>query len=222
MADVFPPHRCGLWRLPYKEVKQLLPFQPTLQVVVLVHRPHAFRGSSENHIALLERDELGDILDQIGNVEDHVGRMSALAGFAIDFELEADIAPVGELGGILEIGDGRGMVESFGQRPREAFFLGFALQVAGGEVNAKADAIHIGMGEFPLHIFPFARNPEHQLAFKVDILREFGVIEILILLEQGSIGLEEDNGLLGDRIAQFLGVIGVVPPDSDNFHGVKN
>ena len=84
----------------------------------------AFRRSGENDVAGVERIEGRRHLDQLGDAQDEVARVGALAGFAVDGEGETERARVGDfVGGASEPGaeDGIGI-----RRFAEATILGAA------------------------------------------------------------------------------------------------
>src|SRR5918994_674650 len=59
--------------------------------------PDPCGGPGRDHVARLERGELRDVLDQAGDVEDHLGGARALHRLAVHLELDLKGAGIGDL-----------------------------------------------------------------------------------------------------------------------------
>ncbi|XP_069381174.1 hydroxyacylglutathione hydrolase, mitochondrial isoform X1 [Paralichthys olivaceus] len=115
-----------------------------------------------------------------------------------------------------ELADGAGGVEGFSQGPGQTLGLALVLDVPGCHVQAQrvaGDVLHGGRlrdGRAPL--------PDHhpQLHLMVQVAGVPGHQDRGALSDICRRGLQEQDGLRGDRVFQLFGVIRVVSPHADN------
>lgn len=113
-VHLFCPHFALHFLSVYSEAHRDNVLDPSLQLIVLLHGRHSFRGPSEDEIPLLKRDEVADVTDQIRDRENHLGGAAALPQMIVHPEPQLDVARVGNalLGD--ENADRAGSVESLG------------------------------------------------------------------------------------------------------------
>lgn len=68
--------------------KYLPVFQPTLQVVVNLHRTYTYWRSRVEQVACLQGEELRDVADELVNRVQHVAGISLLDGLSVDVQME--------------------------------------------------------------------------------------------------------------------------------------
>ena len=99
-----------------------------------------------------------------------------------------------------------------------------ALQVAGREVDAQRHLVVVAVGEAALDGAAHAVDPHHQLALVVDLLREGGEVEGIVVAQQRRVGLQEEERVVGPAASAAVLLLGdvvvVVATDADDFHGV--
>ena len=140
--------------LPNTKPKHHLPLQEQLQNIAHMHLSHPLRCSSKNAVAFLKGDEARNMGNDAVEGENHVAAVTLLRPFAIEFHAEGDVGGILQFADSLELADGCGIVEGFGDFPRVAFGFAAALQVAGGEVDAHSDSVIILSGVDFKDIFP--------------------------------------------------------------------
>ena len=74
--------------LSHKEIQQLLLADISLQVVVYLDRPHAYRGSGVDQITYLQRKETAHIGNDLVDREKHILCISLLDGLAVNIQME--------------------------------------------------------------------------------------------------------------------------------------
>ena len=185
-----------------------------LDLVTHLHRADALGGAGEDDVAGQQGHHAGDLLDQGGDVEDHVAGVAVLLEVAVEVGLHADA--VDEVLRV-EVGlDPRAEraegVEALG--PGE-LHVG-ALQVARGHVVGDGVAEdHVGR----LRGRDLAADPaDHhgQLALEVQVLGLLRVADRLARPDHAGVGLEEQQRLVGYVVAELGGVGGVVAADPDH------
>lgn len=115
----------------------------SLQLIVLLHGRHSFRGPGEDEVALLEGDEFADVADEIRDGEDHIGGAAALPQLVVHLQPQLHVPRVGDPLFWDELADGTGGVESFGQRPGQSFGLAVVLDVPRRHVQTQSVACHM-------------------------------------------------------------------------------
>ncbi|KKI97997.1 hypothetical protein PROH_19785 [Prochlorothrix hollandica PCC 9006 = CALU 1027] len=64
------------------------------QLIALVQRTNANRRTGQDHVARLQGEVPGHVLDHRDNGVEHVAAVAVLAGFAVDHQANADIGQV--------------------------------------------------------------------------------------------------------------------------------
>lgn len=93
--------------------------------------------AGEDAVAFLKREERGDVRNELGNAEEHVAGVAALALLAVDVKPKVNIGRVGDGRGRNEGRDGRERVHALGDGPGKALLLGLLLDLARGHVQTE-------------------------------------------------------------------------------------
>ena len=206
--------------LPYIEIQQF-PFpQVALQMLADADGTYARRRAGEQQVAHLQCHEAADVDYDVIHTEQHVGRTATLHRSSVDVEVEVQALHVfSRIGQGDEVAYGGGVVETLAQFPRVTLVAKTPLQVAGGEVDAHGHGVVVTGGEAWRDVFAQAADTHHDLSFVVHLLREVGQEERFAVLQNGGVGLQEDDRLTAHVcMSQFLVVPGVVHACCYNLH----
>ncbi len=133
--------------------------------------------------------------------------------------METDVIQIGKFIFINKLHAERSRsIECLGDLPGKPFCLGFGLQVAGGEINANANFIIIGMRKLLLDILAKLVDLHYQFTFIMNVFRKIGVVKRPVPPDQGSIGLQEKDRVFRHRVVQFSGMVNIIPANADDLH----
>ena len=190
------------------------------QLVAGGYGAYAGRGAGEEQVARGEGDELGEVRKQLPDGKYHVAAVALLDGLPVAEEGEVEVVyGVPQLAQGDELPEGGTAVEAFGEQPGHAFFFGFALQVARGEVDAKGDVVVIEVRIVGGASVTGACDADYQLYLVLHVVGEGGVGQWLAVGEEGGVGFEKEVGLGGGGCLHFLGMWGIVADNTEYFHG---
>lgn len=198
--------------------QHFLSFQECFQPVADLHGAYAGGCTCEQIVAGAQGYEPGDIGDQGIYREDHVAGIALLHGVSVQGQTEAEVARVGDVAYRHKAAHGCGEVERLGLFPGQPFFLCLLLQVAGSEIDTQRQGIVIGMCELRADMSAYLADPVHQLAFVMQVVGEFGIIEGPVADQQGCVGLDEKDWFRRYGIVELFRMLTVVPSDTDDFH----
>lgn len=96
--------------------------------------------SGKDDVALLNGEDLGDVTEHLGDLEQHELRRVVLLDLVVDGQVQLDVVGVGNgrLGN--DVAQGQEGIEALGYRPGKALLLGLPLGVPGRHVNAEGIA----------------------------------------------------------------------------------
>ena len=116
-------------------------------MVIDVDRAHTCWCASVENIARLQREELGDIGDNLINTIKHVAGAAFLHRFAIDIQMEMNSLYIKELFLWHPFANGSRTIKTLADGPRLSCLRGFLLQIASRKVDANSQSIVIPMGK---------------------------------------------------------------------------
>ncbi len=187
------------------------------------YRADAHGGAGVDKVAHAQGDEPRHVGDYLVDGEDHVGCVAALFHLARERHLETQVLYVTP-----KIGEGyelrrqrRRPVESLASLPRQPPGYGLALEISRSEVYSEAHLVVIPVGELLGYRAADAFDAHYQLAFVVDLRREVGNEERVVVAQQRRVGFHEEDrrGVGPTPLAVQLGYVGaVVSRYADYFH----
>ena len=178
------------------------------------------RRARADHVAGLQRHESADVADEIGDAEDHLGGGAVLHALAVEIEPQTQVLRIAHLVGGDQPRPQRGeRVAALALDPLAAALVlerplrdvvhgavaGDVAQrlVLGHVPGGRAD--HRGQLDFPVNPLALARQ-HHRIVRAVERGRR----------------LEEQDRLLGDRVAALGGVVGIVEADAHELADVRD
>src|SRR5690348_9926767 len=181
-----------------------------------LHRADARRRAGGDQIAGKQRHNLGNEADYNIEGKDEIAGGALLAHLSVDACLHVHARP--GVNFVADDGaDGTEGVEALGASPLAILVL----QVAGSDVVEAGVAEDIRPHVITLgEMAAAAADDDGELAFVVHALRERGgPANFACGMEQGRVGLEKDQRLGGNGVAQFLGVLDVIAAHAHNLRG---
>ncbi len=175
-------------------------------------------GSGGDEVAGFEGHGGGYVAEQVGDGEDEVGGGAVL----LDDAVEAGGYGDGGSGDGVDLvwtlygddgADGAEGVEALAAGPLAVALL----EVAGGDVvdaDVAADEGADVLGG--AQVAAAAADDDAELALVVDAAGEGGHADDAVGSEEGGWGLEEEEGLFGDLVAELGGVVAVVAADAED------
>jgi hypothetical protein len=181
----------------------------------LAAHPDAFRRSGEDHGAGLEGRAAAEKFDQLGDREDHVAGIALLHGDAVDARSDGEIIRILDRGGCDQRrAHGTKRVEGLSPAPLRSapLFLPIARAHVVGDGVAEHIIHRIGAGD----ILAFVADDHGQFALEIDLVAAQMARKhdwtIRILDRRGA--FQENDRLLGDFCAGFLGMLAVIQADA--------
>ena len=107
-----------------------------MEDVAALDRADAGRRAGEDQIAGCQREQAGQVGDDLGRLPDHLREIAVLAQLAVDLEPDGAARRMADRARRRQRRAGRRMVERLGDRPGPAHLAGFLLAVAPGHVEA--------------------------------------------------------------------------------------
>ena len=117
-----------------------------------------------------------------------------------------------------ELADRCRVIETLGNFPGQSLFLMFRLQVTCRKINPQCNLIVITACILLFNTLSQPVDPDHHLQFILHILREIRVKKRPVGRDKSRIGFQEEDGISGNFIIQFMCVSNVVPGYAYDLH----
>ena len=195
-------------------------FEVALEVIVDVDGAYASGGTRVEEVARLQGEELGDVGDDLVDLIKHIGGAAFLDGPSVDVEVEMDALDVEELLLGNPLADGSRAVEALTDGPGLTGLRGALLEVTGREIDAYGQGIVITVGKALRDVLAQATDADDNLRLVIDATQMIGDEEGLSLIEDGRVGLGEDDGLIRafNEIMQLTVVGCIIHTYSEDLH----
>src|SRR5680860_1065540 len=185
-------------------------FDGDAHFVADLHRSDTVGGAGEDDIAGQQRHERRDVLDDLGDLEDHPRRARTLLEFVTEFRADRHV-------GWIEVGldprpERAKRVEALRTRPLAVA----GLQVAGRHVVADRVAEDDLRGISRGYVAADAADHDGEFAFEVHIAALRRVEDRFARPDDARVRFQEDQRFLGHVAAHFLGMRMVVLADANN------
>ncbi|KAG0930935.1 hypothetical protein G6F40_014653 [Rhizopus arrhizus] len=92
--------------------------QSGTEAVAGLQRSHPGRGAHEHQVAGAQLPQLGQLMQDLRHVPDHLVEQRLLAHFAVDLQRQVQRGQVTNLGGMHDLADRRGGIKALGGIPR--------------------------------------------------------------------------------------------------------
>ncbi len=165
-------------------------------MVVNLYGAYAYWSACIEQVARLQREILGDVAHQFVNLVEHIARAAFLHRLSVDVKMEVQCLHIEEFLLFYPVANDCRAIETLTDFPGQSLFSGFALQVAGGEVDTHGDSVVITVGKAFRNALTQPTDAHHQLRLVVHLFRPIGDEERLVILQQCRVSFGEYDGLL--------------------------
>src|SRR5439155_1754467 len=181
-------------------------FNPDFHYIAGLDRSHAFRCSGGYQIPGKKGHDVRDIANHNIQGKNEIARVALLAKYTVDRGFNRHASPRIDLIRYYR-SNGAKCIEPFGPGP----LIIFVLQIARGEI------VHAGVAEnVRTHIFFWRKlvtslgDHDSKFAFIIGLLGNARSADDSAWSQQGTRGLQKDQGLGRDFVAQFVRVLTVI------------
>ena len=179
-----------------------------LDHIAVAHTRDARRRACEYDIAILEREVLAHVLDEEGQLEDHVARVAVLFDDAVDGQAQLEVVHVAHALLGHERADGQRGVEAFGEQPRMALLLELVLDATRRHVEREHVAEHVAHRVLARYVLALLADDHAELELVVERLEAARYLDARALDDDRTGRLAEYDRLAHwHLIAQFFGVL---------------
>lgn len=178
-------------------------------------RTNASGGSSQYDIAFLKLHNRRDVLDQVGNLEDHILGVSVLLRNSIDLELKIDIVGVLDLLLGDKVSNGREGIVPLGSAPGKTLFLGGLLQVTSSHIQGQCVSCDVLVSVLGRDVATILADHHGEFNLVMNLTASWD-LNVLSVRDEGRCRLQEKEWGFGDGVAELFGVFTKVATDRDD------
>ncbi len=187
---------------------------PANELVALLHRADARRGSRQDEVARRELEVFRQVRDHLWHLPDHLVEVALLAQLAVDADLDPAVREVAGLGHRVERPDRRGTLERLADLPRPAQLLLLSLQVAPGHVERDSVAVDVIECVLDGDVGAPRLQRDGQLDLVMHVRGPGGVGKFAGGVEVVRVLLEEEGRFPVRVVPHLDGMSGIVPADA--------
>src|SRR5881394_768238 len=178
----------------------------------LLPEPHTGRRSGRDHVTGKQSHELADVADERGHVEHQLLGRAGLLRLAIDLEPHGEVVHIRDFVRRGEKGpQRRERVAAIALHP-----LAAALELEGPlrVVVVQHVAGDVPQGGILFHVARAPADHDRQLDLPIGLAAALGDDDVIVRPGHSGRGLEKEDGLGGEGLSRFLGMVAVVQADA--------